>query len=282
MKFAAVSALAFVCALSGACATAGSRWMAEPLPEEDWEGLLADAAPASSGRAPRPGLRRVHVIGGASEAAAAPETRVQAAGVGAQASAAHGGRSLGRFRNTYYDFPDELEFAGPAVPLKNARCETIRAVPRGFFESLCVQGSGSLRGGPTVSFARRDCECAEVCPRTSQRICFDTLDPAKFPWGRGATGKAITPLLTVAVDSEVIALGTSIYVPELDGLPRDAAGAVAHDGCFIAEDRGIRVKGKHLDVFTGHSVTTALWNRLVPSNRGVEVILDSARCRRAP
>jgi 3D (Asp-Asp-Asp) domain-containing protein len=138
-----------------------------------------------------------------------------------------------------------------------------------------------LSSGATVSFARRDCECAEVCPRTNQRICFDALDPAQFPWGRGATGHAITPLLTVAVDSAVVPLGTAVYVPEYDGVPRDPSASGQHDGCFIAQDRGVRVKGKHIDVFTGHESVTRLWNQLVPSNKGVTVVVDNPRCARA-
>ena len=189
------------------------------------------------------------------------------------------GRSLGTFRNTYYDFPSEAAFDGAKVALKSASCETIREVPRGFYESVCVQGSGRLASGRTVSFAKRNCACAEVCPRTGEKICFEALDAAKFPFGRGATGRAITPLFTVAVDSDEIPLGTPLYVPELAGLPRDDDGS-RHDGCFLAEDRGVRVRGKQVDVFTGDPRTTTLWNRLVPSNRGVTVIVGSSRCRR--
>jgi 3D (Asp-Asp-Asp) domain-containing protein len=194
--------------------------------------------------------------------------------------AASGGRPLGTFRNTYYDFPNEADFEGSQVPLKNARCDTITPVAKSFFEALCVQGSGTLRKGSTVSFAKRDCACAEICPKTQQKICFDELDAKEFPWGRGATGKPITPLLTVAVDPEVIPLGTAVYVPELDGLPRDLDGSAHHDGCFIAQDKGLKVKGQHLDVFTGHASMTVLWNRMVPSNRGVTVIVENPRCAR--
>jgi 3D (Asp-Asp-Asp) domain-containing protein len=192
----------------------------------------------------------------------------------------HVRRVLGKFRNTYYDFPNESDFAGVQVPLKNARCDTISSVAKGFFEAVCVQGSGTLRRGSTVSFAKRDCSCAELCPRTEQRICFDELDAKEYPWGRGATGKPITPLLTVAVDPEVITLGTAVYVPELDGLPRDPDGISRHDGCFVAQDKGLKVKGQHLDIFTGHSSMTALWNRMVPSNRGVTVVVETQRCAR--
>jgi 3D (Asp-Asp-Asp) domain-containing protein len=191
-----------------------------------------------------------------------------------------GGRSLGTFRNTYYDFPSEADFEGKSVALMSKSCGSIASVPQAFFEALCVQGSGTLRKGSTVSFARRDCDCAPICPKTSQKICFDELDARDFPWGRGATGKAITPLLTVAVDPSVIPLGTPIYVPELEGLPRDTEGTAAHDGCFIAQDKGLAVVGQHIDVFTGHRSITTLWNRLVPSNRGVTVVVDSPRCAR--
>lgn len=191
-----------------------------------------------------------------------------------------GGRVLGTFRNTYYDFPSEADYTGAPVPLMNASCEAIAKVPRGFYEAVCVQGSGSLASGGTVSFAKRDCACARVCPRTEQRICFDVLSRQQFPWGRGAMGKAITPLLTVAVDSAVISLGTPIYIPEFDGAPRDEAGT-PHDGCFIAQDRGLRVKGKHVDVFTGQPAFTRLWNQRVPSNGGVHVYVGTSRCARA-
>jgi 3D (Asp-Asp-Asp) domain-containing protein len=192
------------------------------------------------------------------------------------------GKVLGTFRNTYYDFPSETDFNGPLVTLHNAQCKPLAQVPRPFFEALCVQGSGLLSSGNAVSFNRRDCECAELCPKTQQRICFDALELTKFPWGRGATGQPITPLVTVAVDSDLIALGTSIYIPEFEGLPRDAARTSLHDGCFVAQDRGLKVKGQHVDVFTGQRATTQLWNALVPSNSGVTVVLDSPKCGSTP
>ena len=190
------------------------------------------------------------------------------------------GQVLGTFRNTYYDFPSENDYAGEPVPLYDGQCKIKQSVPRSFFESLCVQGSGLLKSGNAVSFNRRDCECAPVCHRTGQKICFDILDLAKFPWGRGAAGQPITPLYTVAVDSSVVPLGTSLYIPEFDGLPRDLERRSKHDGCFIAQDRGLRVQGQHVDIFTGQSSTTQLWNSLVPTNSGVTVVLRSPRCDR--
>lgn len=188
---------------------------------------------------------------------------------------------VGMFRNTYYDFPAETEFAGNRVPLYDASCRVIAEVKQDFHDAVCVQGSGALEGGTVVSFAKRGCACAQVCPRSGQQICFEALENSRFPWGRGATGKPITPLLSVAVDTDVIPLETSIYIPEFEGLPRDAEGTSMHDGCFIAQDRGFKVRGEHIDVFTGEPALTRLWNRLMPSNRGVTVVLESPKCERA-
>jgi 3D (Asp-Asp-Asp) domain-containing protein len=186
------------------------------------------------------------------------------------------GQLLGVFRNTYYDFPAEADFTGKPVPLMSRSCQPIRSVPKGFYDAVCVQGSGTLTTGTTVSFAKRDCSCASVCERTGQRICFDELDRASFPWGRGALGKAITPLRTVAVDSSVVPLGTPLYILELDGVPRQPGGTPL-DGCFVAEDRGMKVQGQHVDIFTGNASITGHLNSVVPSNVGVHVYVGTAR-----
>jgi 3D (Asp-Asp-Asp) domain-containing protein len=264
------------------CNTAGSDWMAQPLEGE----LSAPPLPQPTmtnekGGAPRRSTqsRSIHEPAPASDTIGASGPGGYAQGATAKRQLA--GNVLGTFKNTYYDFPSESDFEGEATNLMSAACKPIVSVPRKFYESVCVQGSGTLKSGGTVSFARRDCACAAECPRTSQKICFDLLDKAQFPWGRGAMGKAITPLVTVAVDSSVIPLGTALYIPEYDGVARDLSGTTTHDGCFMAEDRGLAVKGQHVDVFTGHREITQLWNRLVPSNRGVTVVLDSPRCKRA-
>jgi 3D (Asp-Asp-Asp) domain-containing protein len=280
VKLAALGSVAFgVAVLAAGCATAGNTWINEPFEPIDHSENANDVSPSpdiEGGARPLSSPVRAHTLGDTT----APESTSEVATSGVPTVSLAGGRSLGVFRNTYYDFPSEADYDGPTVALPNARCSTVANVPRSFFEALCVQGSGTLRKGVTVSFAKRDCDCAPVCPKTGQKICFDELDAKEFPWGRGATGKAIIPLLTVAVDPSVIPLGTAIYVPELDGLPRDAEGTTAHDGCFIAQDKGLSVTGQHIDVFTGHHSLTTLWNRRVPSNRGVTVVVDSPRCAR--
>lgn len=281
----------FAC-LCTACATTGSGWMAEAWdpshPNDDDSGgpvrLQKTAPPMHRSLASR-SLGAGNT--GASDALDSPIEGIESdlGDTRARVTASRApieGKVIGKFQNTYYDFPIESDYSGEAIPLFDAQCRSKLSVPRGFFETLCVQGSGLLASGSPVSFNRRDCDCAPVCPRTGQKICFDVLDIAKFPWGRGATGQPITPLLTIAVDSKVLPLGTSVYIPEYEGLPRDLARRTRHDGCFVAQDRGLRVQGEHVDVFTGQAAMTRLWNGLVPSNSGVTIVIDSPHCTRAP
>jgi hypothetical protein len=60
-----------------------------------------------------------------------------------------------------------------------------------------------------------------------------------------------------------------------------AARKSPHDGCFVAQDRGLRFQGQYADVCAGERATTELWNGLVPINSGVTVVLESPKCARA-
>lgn len=254
-----------------ACGGTGQDW----VKDLDRSSGFATQGSFESRAAPpgRAGAPRTVVIGG--EGAA--DAGVGGKGAGTGTGSGSGSGSEGEFRNTYYDFPSE-KGAGTGGTIYDAQCKPIANVDASFYEAVCVQGSGRLASGGTVSFAKRDCPCAAVCPRTGERICFEALDPERFPWGRGAAGTPITPLRSVAVDTSVIPLGTRLFIPEAVGLMRP--DGTPHDGCFVAEDRGKRVVGKHVDLFTGDPSTTATWNARLPSNRGVHVLIDDPRCRR--
>ncbi|NUP06395.1 MAG: hypothetical protein HOW73_10090 [Polyangiaceae bacterium] len=193
----------------------------------------------------------------------------------AQVAPPTGQRRADTFRNTYYDFP--AEGAGKKdAKVFDASCKAISDVTKEFHDKVCLQGSGKLATGQTISFAKRDCTCAAECPKSGQKICFEALDPKQFPSGRGAMGQPVTPLRTLAVDDATIPLGSVVYIPEYEGLPKPDGSS--HDGCFIAEDRGSKVQGLHVDVFTGDPATTKSWNQAVPSNGGVHVEIGAPRC----
>jgi 3D (Asp-Asp-Asp) domain-containing protein len=253
------------------CGSTGSAWVAEPPSSGSAEGDPRSFEPPAarpSAAAPR-GVKRIL------DAAPREEAHGGDPGSGDEPPS---GVDLGTFRNTYYNFPNERDYRGPSAELFDSQCQPLAKVPRAFHDTLCVQGSGSLASGVTVSFARRNCQCARTCPRSGQQICFATLDRDVFPWGRGAMGSAIVPFRSVAVDIKVIPLGTPLFIPEFVGLPLDRTGRETHDGCFLAEDRGIKVIGQHVDVFTGAVAMTKLWDGLVPTNRGVTVFTDSPHC----
>lgn len=269
----ALSCALLIAGAAVSCSTAGSTWVSEPLGSVPGASDPREFQPPAPEEPPRRrplAARRI----GVPDPLRRQKTAIERASPAA-------GKHVGIFRNTYYDFPQERDYGGEQVSLFDAGCRKLAGVPRGFHDAVCVQGSGLLESGRTVSFARRGCSCARPCPRTGQQICFEALDQKQYPWGRGATGKAVIPLLTVAVDSEIIPLGTSIFIPEYVGLPRDLAHRSSHDGCFIAQDRGVKVRGQHVDIFTGEETLTRLWNELMPSNRGVSVMLDSPFCARA-
>lgn len=283
-------AAGIVLALWGACACGPSKGWIDPEVSEsvhaegDAEWVDAPGAPSTSAPDDARGGSTSDTPGEGTGPAGPGRPSAQNATVAAPGSAAAGANAppgaRGKFRNTYYDFPHEtaLTVGAPTETIYDPECKPIRRVSKAFHDAVCVQGSGRMVGGQTVSFAKRDCSCAAECPRTGQRICFEALDPKRFPHGRGAMGTAITPLRSVAVDPDQIPLGTVLYIPEFHGL-RDLHGE-AHDGCFIAEDRGLRVRGKHVDVFTGDPRVTRAWNKAVPSNTGVHVIVGAARCGR--
>ena len=60
------------------------------------------------------------------------------------------------------------------------------------------------------------------------------------------------------------------------GVPRD--DGTLTDGCCVAEDAGLRIKGGRIDVVAGRPDTRVLWDAAVPSNRGVRVVVGDARC----
>jgi 3D (Asp-Asp-Asp) domain-containing protein len=256
------------------CGSTGSAWVAQPPGAGSAPGDPRSFEPPAarpSAVTPR-GVKRILDT--------EPRDEASESAPGSAGEEPPSGVELGSFRNTYYNFPNERDYRGPSAELFDSQCQPLAKVPRTFHDTLCVQGSGSLASGHTVSFARRNCQCARTCPRSGQKICFATLDRDAFPWGRGAMGSAIVPLRSVAVDISVIPLGTPLFIPEFVGLPLDRTGQETHDGCFLAEDRGIQVIGQHVDIFTGAVAMTKLWDGLVPTNRGVTVYIDSPHCPR--
>lgn len=210
------------------------------------------------------------VAGGAGASGGSPG----AGGVGdASADAkAEPGPSLGSFQLTYYWVTAEAEFSGAKnTSLYDSKCKELAKVSAAFAASLEVEGTGRLADGRILNY---DGACS--CPNSP---CYLVAD-AQHPWGYGVQGKALVPYRSFAVDKSVIPYGTSLYVPELDGvtMPGDAPwGSFVHDGCFRADDTGGAIVGKHVDWFVALKTSyVALDGALNLSN--VTVHQGGSRC----
>jgi 3D (Asp-Asp-Asp) domain-containing protein len=139
---------------------------------------------------------------------------------------------------TFYYVADESSsrYDGePVAVLRDVRGKVIaRTTPR-FKRDLVMQGSGWLRDGRTLIYMK------DVGGESRFRV-------VKSKYGLGTKGCPLVPYRTIAVDSRVVKLGSTVYIPQLEGakLP----DGTTHDGLFIAADTG-SFRGARVDVFTG-------------------------------
>jgi len=156
------------------------------------------------------------------------------------------GPSLGAFRLTYYWITAEDEFPGVAdTALYDDACAVLATVPSAFADDVDLEGTGRLADGRVINVSG-SCGCA-------RSPCYVEVD-AQHPWGYGVQNRALEPFRSFAVDRTVIPYGTTLWIPELDGvaMPGDAPwGGFVHDGCVIAADTGGAIVGMHVDWFVG-------------------------------
>ena len=192
------------------------------------------------------------------------------------------GALLGTVWNTYYHLAEEAlhptSDSGEAV-LFDGACQPLARVSAAFSDAVCVEGSGRLADGTVISFART-CRCGRRCP-TGGTVCYEALSSLDYPWGRGSGGRALAPLRSLAVDSSLLSLGSTIYLAEWDGfeVPRmGALGGFVHDGCFRADDVGGWVEGNHVDLFSGTQAMRLALERDRPTNSSWTARRGGQRC----
>jgi len=171
---------------------------------------------------------------------------VFAADAGGNVDAGPAGASLGLFDITYYWLALESDTSGPATTsLYDDQCSVLAIVNSEFAAALTLEGSGKLDDGRVLNYSG-----ACGCPNSP---CFFEVPPDK-PWGVGTENRTLVPFRSVAVDRNVIAIGTWLYIGELDGLlmPDDPpTGGFVHDGCVVADDVGGAINDQRIDFFSG-------------------------------
>lgn len=175
------------------------------------------------------------------------------------------GRDLGAYRLTVYWLSSERRFRGPKrFSLYDGKLRIAR-VSRRFAKSLRLQGSGRLKDGTIVQYVRR---CRGRCMQVR------VINRQIYPMGVGAAGVALMPLRSVAADRR-FRFGTPLYIPQLGRILRKRGQK--HKGCFMVHDRGGRIRGKRLDLFTG---SRRIFRRFVGRSlpRFVKVYVNHPQC----
>ena len=188
--------------------------------------------------------------------------------------AAEPGTSLGTFQLTYYWVAYEGDFDGAVdTTLYTEGCDSLATVRGDFADALDIEGTGRLEDGRLINV---DGACG--CPRSP---CYREAD-SDHPWGYGVQNRALVPFRSVAVDPDVIAYGTGLYLPALDGVAMpEPDAALVHDGCVVAADTGGGIVGAHVDFFVGlRDAYLALDGELALDE--LEVLDGGARCPSDP
>ena len=174
-------------------------------------------------------------------------------------------RRLGSFRPSFFQIVDETDslFRGRprTVAVRDEHGRTLARVSREFYRRMCTEGAGRLRDGRVLTYATR----------IGSEIRFRFSDA---PYGLSHRETPLVPFRSVAVDEEIIALGSVLYVPALEGLILPDGSR--HDGIFFADDVGSALRGRCIDFFVGfedHIHNTFSSSRKVRHSHPVEVYL---------
>jgi 3D (Asp-Asp-Asp) domain-containing protein len=132
-----------------------------------------------------------------------------------------------------------------------------------------MAGTARLTDGRVLGVAG-DCDCA-------RSPCVRVL-AADLPWGVGLDNRPLVPFTSLAVDRDLIPIGKSLYIEELDGALLPGLMLAFHDGCVVADDTGDRLKGNRIDWFVGRQEAYALLDARLQLTK-VTVADGGERCR---
>ncbi len=168
----------------------------------------------------------------------APKLRVlvPAAAIAPRRAPAPGAlEALGEFKITFYWVALEGEPGKePAdTPLLDPEGRELGRFTRSFVKRVGIEGTGKLRDGRVINVSGKE----------------GAFEVVRCPNGLGTAGYHLIPYRSVAVDRDVVPIGTPLYLPAAVGakLP----DGTVHDGRFWAHDVGGGIDGWHLDLFTG-------------------------------
>lgn len=137
---------------------------------------------------------------------------------------------LGKFKVTFYWIVREKDYPGPkSTPLYLENGSILGYFPATFIADFKKEACAELKDGKLISYLKKI---------NKVRIVREFL---------GFNGYTISPLKSVAVDPEVIPLGSKLYIPALTKLSERQ-----HNGIVYAHDIGSMIAGNSIDIFVGY------------------------------
>lgn len=101
-------------------------------------------------------------------------------------------------------------------------------------------------------------DCASIFPRLSSallaRMSRSRFMYSRSQFGHGVQGLNLVPYRSIAVDPDIIPIGSVVYIPRARGLAIQSpnGSSLTHDGYFFAADVGSAISGNQIDVFGGY------------------------------
>lgn len=137
---------------------------------------------------------------------------------------------LGKFRITFYWIVREEDYRGRrTVPLYTVDGKLLSYFPYSFVRDFKIESCARLRDGRLISWLKKQ-----------KRV--KVVDQ---PLGKGFS---LMPLKSVAVDPQVIPLGSKVFIPKACGIKTEEKTL---NGVFYTHDIGEKIVGKSLDIFLG-------------------------------
>jgi 3D (Asp-Asp-Asp) domain-containing protein len=145
-------------------------------------------------------------------------------------------KHLGKFKVTFYWIVREDDYHGPKdTPLYLENGKLFGYYDYDFVQAFKKEACAELRGGKLISYMKRVNKVAVV---------------REF---LGVNGYTISPLKSIAVDQNVIPIGSKLYIPDLTQI-KD----YNHNGIVYAHDIGSMINGNSIDIFVGYKENTNL------------------------
>jgi 3D (Asp-Asp-Asp) domain-containing protein len=147
---------------------------------------------------------------------------------------------IGKFKNTYYYLVSEHKYDDrnepKDTPMLAEDGSVLVYVKKSFYKAVKIEGSGKLNDGRVINFSSyRD---------QTYHWAF-----TKHPVGRGVGNCALVPYKTIAVDPDMIPLGSLVYIDETKGMKLPDGSL--HNGYWRADDKGGAIQEKRIDIFVG-------------------------------